>query len=98
MTVFRDVAVDEPNFFAVNRRIALGNRALTVPQRFHFGPSQLNASFEPILDEIVKARASVLSNNFLLVEWVRKRLGHRDELVACSKTCQRLCVMQPFAI
>src|SRR5207248_448406 len=76
VALFGDVAVDQPDFLALGRRIALGDRSLALPQRLDLGSRQLNPGLEPLLDEIVEARAAVFGHDLLLVERLRERFGH----------------------
>src|SRR5690242_11903444 len=76
MAVFRHVAVDEPDFVSVDRRIALRDRAFALAKRLHLGAGELDSCLEPLLDEIVETGAPVFGHDLLLVEGLRKRLGH----------------------
>src|SRR3546814_7449613 len=49
--------------------IALGDGALAEAQRFDLGPLQRDPRLEHLLDRIVEARAPVLGDNLLLVEF-----------------------------
>ena len=89
VAVFRDVAVDQPDLLALHRRIAFGDRALAVAKRLHLGPGQRDARLEPVLDEIIEARAPVLGDDLLLVERGREeawtpRLHGTQIRPACS--------------
>src|SRR5678815_3134587 len=76
MAVFGNMAVDQPYFLALDRRIAFSDRPFAVAKRLHLGAGQLDPSLEPFLYEIIEARTPVFSHDFLFVERLRKRLGH----------------------
>ena len=76
VAIFGYVAVDQPDLFAIDGRIALRDRAFAAAQGFHLGSGQLDTRLEPLLDEIVEARPPVLGDGLLLVERLRERLGH----------------------
>src|SRR5690349_3425802 len=76
VAILGDVAVDQPDFVAIDRRVALRDRPLAVTQRFHFGPGKLDARLESLFDEIVEARSPVFGHDLLLVEGLRERLCH----------------------
>src|SRR6476661_5369812 len=76
VAVFRDVAVAQPDLVTFGGRVAFSDRAFALAQRFHLGSGELDASLEPLLDEIVEASAPVLGHDLSLVEGLRKRLGH----------------------
>src|SRR5258708_9259762 len=77
MAVLGNMAVDQPDFIASHRRLAFCDRTLTLTERLHLGAGKLDPCLESLLDEIVEARAAVFGHDLLLVEWVRKRLGHK---------------------
>jgi hypothetical protein len=74
--VLRDRGVDQEHLFAVDRRIALRDRAFADAQGFDLGALERNARLEPVLDEIVEARAPVLGDDLGFVELLGKGLGH----------------------
>ena len=76
VAVFRNMAVDQPDFLAFDRRIAFRDRALAMAQRFDFGSGELDSRLESFLDEIIEARAAVFGHDPLLVERLGQRLGH----------------------
>src|SRR3546814_3302229 len=69
MTEFGDVAVDQPNLIAFHLGIAFGDRPFAETQRLHLGALQRDARLEHLLDRIVEARAPVLGDDLLLVEF-----------------------------
>src|SRR3569832_2971140 len=76
VAIFGNVAVDQPHFLAVNGGIGLRDRSLAGAQRLDLGTRQLDPCLKPLLDKIIEARAPVLGHDLLLVELLRKRLGH----------------------
>src|SRR3546814_10528612 len=69
VTEFGNITVDQPNLIAFHLGIALGDGALAEAQRFDLGPLQRDPRLEHLLDRIVEARAPVLGDNLLLVEF-----------------------------
>jgi hypothetical protein len=70
------MAVDQPHFLTISCGVALGDRAFALTKRFHLRTRELNTSLEPLLDEIIESCPTVFGHDLLLVERLRKRLGH----------------------
>src|SRR5689334_23055168 len=82
--ILRDMAVDQPDFLALDQRISLGDRAFAGAKSLYFGALQLDAGLEPVFDEIVEARPPILGDHFRFVEflnWWRHLKTVRAELV-----------------
>src|SRR5690348_12499639 len=80
VAIFGNVAVDQPHLLALDLGIALGDRSLALAKRFDLGAGELDARLEPLLDEVVEASAPVFGDDLLLVERLRERLGHAEQL------------------
>ena len=91
VAVFGDVAVDQPDLLALDRRIAFGDRALAVAKRLHLGPGERDPGLEPVLDEIVEARAPVLGDDLLLVERLAGAAWTRADYRGSNQAGVRQC-------
>ena len=74
------MAVDQPQFIAIDRGIALRDRALAGAKRLHLGALEFDSGFKPLLDEIFVTRAPVLGDDLGLVEFVDEWFAHGRQI------------------
>ena len=73
---FGDVGVDQPHLLVLHLGIAFRDRALAEAQGLHLGAGQRDPGLEFVLDDIVEARAPVLGDDLLLVEFLGAGTNH----------------------
>src|SRR3546814_9246663 len=79
VTELGNIAVDQPHLIALHLGVAFGDRSLAEPKRFDLCTLQCDPRLEYLLDRKVEARAPVLGDDLLLVEFCGGlRAGHGE--------------------